>query len=248
MAHMASVWAIGDVHGEGRRLSTLLDFLPRGEDDFTVFLGDYIDRGNASAQVVQRALSEHDEAPERTILLWGNHEDMAAAYFKLPHPTDIDYDPYDWFRNGGLTAMESWGLKPPEVFAVPCPVQLERLFSLLRPYFKGSDTGIAGMEPYLFVHAGILSGEEPEVASGETLLWVREEFLNAYDPSGRIVVHGHTPFEQVRVNPDKIGIDTGAVRGGPLTALRLPERALYQVDQTGSVTVSHLPDFPAGAA
>ncbi|MBC8134972.1 MAG: serine/threonine protein phosphatase [Fibrella sp.] len=242
---MASVWAIGDIHGEGMKLGTLLDFLPRGENDYTVFLGDYIDRGASSAQVVRRVLAEYDEAPDRTVPLWGNHEDMAAAYFHLPHPTEIEYDPYDWFRNGGLTAMESWGLKPPQVFSAPCPEQLSRLFSLSRTFFKGSETEIPGTDPYLFIHAGILPGEEPETATGETLLWIRDEFLNSYNPSGRIVVHGHTPFEAVRVHPDKIGIDTGAVRGGPLTALRLPERALYQVDDSGRVTVSHMPDFPA---
>ncbi|MBC7808040.1 MAG: serine/threonine protein phosphatase [Akkermansiaceae bacterium] len=246
---MASVWAIGDIHGEGFKLSTLLDFLPRGENDYTVFLGDYIDRGASSAEVVRRVLVEQDTAPVRTVLLWGNHEDMAASYFNIPSPTEteIEYDPYDWFRNGGLIAMESWGLKPPEMFDAPCPADLTCLFAVLRPFFRGNETGIPGMEPYLFVHAGILPTEEPEAATGERLLWVREEFLQSYNPSGRIVVHGHTPFEKVRVHPDKIGIDTGAVRGGPLTALRLPERTLYQVDGTGRVTVSPLPEFPTGA-
>lgn len=245
---MASVWAIGDIHGEGMKLGALLDFLPRGEGDFTIFLGDYIDRGKSSAQVVKRVLAEYDEAPERTIALWGNHEDMASAYFDGTHPTQLEYDPFDWFRNGGMTAMESWGWRPPLVFGADCPADLARLFTVLRTFYKGSDTGIPGLEPFLFVHAGILPNEEPETANGETLLWVREEFLNSYNPSGRIVVHGHTPFETVRVHPDKIGIDTGAVRGGPLTALRLPERALYQVDNSGGVTVSHLPEFPTDVA
>ncbi len=244
---MASVWVIGDIHGEITKLDTLLNALPRGEDDYTIFLGDYIDRGPSSAEVVRRVLAEHDRAPTRTILLWGNHEDMAASNFRTLSPTGIPYDPYDWFRNGGLVAMESWGYKTPQMFAVKCPPDLRRLLGLLRLFFRGAETGIAAMEPYLFVHAGLLPGREPEDTLGETLLWVREEFLDSYDPSGRIVVHGHTPFAQVRVLADKIGIDTAAFRGGPLTALCLPERVLFQTNDEGGVTISDLPTFPTGA-
>jgi len=78
---MPSVWAIGDIHGEAGMLNTLLNALPRAEGDYTVFIGDYIDRGEDSAGAVARVLAEYDRAPDHTILLWGNHEDMAASHF-----------------------------------------------------------------------------------------------------------------------------------------------------------------------
>ena len=212
------------------------------------FLGDYIDRGDDSAGVVRRVLAEYDAAPECTVLLWGNHEDMAAFNFHVPYPTGLQYDGWDWFRNGGTVAMSSWGVEMPDAVRADYPPDLRRVFGLLRTFYRGADTGIAGMEPYLFVHAGVLPGREPENTDGETLLWVREPFLDAYDPSGRIVVHGHTPFSTVRVLPDKIGLDTGAVGGGQLSCLQLPERVLHQVDHAGKVTVSNLPTFPGGAA
>ena len=245
---MPSVYAIGDIHGEYAKLHALLRFLPRTGDDYTVFLGDYIDRGADSAKVVLRVLTEIADAPTRTVALWGNHEDMAAFNFGVPYPSAIRYDPWDWFRNGGTATMASWRIHPPETFNAVCPTELAQLFPHLKRFYKGSDTGIAGMEAYLFVHAGILPGQEPETTDGETLLWVRDEFLNSYNPSGRIVVHGHTPYASVRVHPDKIGIDTAAVRGGVLTCLRLPERVLYQADDNGLVTVSDLSEFPSGAA
>jgi len=241
---MASVWVIGDTHGSADKLAAVLRALPRKKGDWTVFLGDYIDRGPDSAGVVRRALAEYTADPDHTILLWGNHEDMAASHFHVLAPSQLDYDSYDWFRNGGTIALQSWGLTLPDLFVAPCPAELSQLFPLLRTYFRGADTGIAGLEPFLFVHAGILPGWEPEESDGETLLWVREEFLHSFDPSGRIVVHGHTPFEEVRVHPDKIGIDTGVAYGGPLTALQLPERIIYQADDQGTVTVSDLPEFP----
>ena len=243
---MPSVYVIGDIHGEAAMLTNLLAALPRTSDDFTVFLGDYLDRGDDSAGVVRRVLRDYDAAPERTILLWGNHEDMAAFNYNLPRPTDLQYDPWDWFRNGGTVALRSWGVALPAGFHAPCPPDLLRLMGLLKPFYRGADTGIAGMEPYLFVHAGILPGVQPEDTDGETLLWVREAFLDGYDPSGRVVVHGHTPYKTVRVHPDKIGLDTGAVGGGLLSCLRLPERVLYQVDHAGRVIVSDLPTFPGG--
>lgn len=241
---MASVWAIGDIHGEAPTLDILLNALPREAGDWTVFLGDYIDRGPDSAKVVRTALAEYDAAPDHTVLLWGNHEDMAASHFLFEAPSHYIYDSYDWFRNGGTIALESFGLSTPDLFIAPCPEELDHLFLLLRTFFRGRETKIPGLEPYIFVHAGILPGREPEDSKGETLVWVREEFLNSFDPSGRIVVHGHTPREEVVVQPDKIGIDTGAVYGGLLTALQLPERRVYQVDGEGNVSISDLPTFP----
>ena len=238
---MASVWAIGDVHGQLGMLEALLSALPRGPQDVTVFLGDYIDRGPDSAGVVRRALAEQDAAPERTVLLWGNHEDMAASHFRFPAPSGYDYDPSDWFRNGGVQALESYGLQRPDLFMAPCPEDLARLFPRLRLFWRPGEDAEPALAPYILVHAGIPPGRVPEDAPQDTLLWIRNEFLNVFDPSGRIVVHGHTPFDAVRVRPDKIGIDTGAAYGGLLTALQLPERRIYQTDATGIVEASDLP-------
>jgi serine/threonine protein phosphatase 1 len=222
-------------------LTALLEALPRTDRDTTVFLGDYIDRGPDSAAAVRRVLEEYDRAPDRTVLLWGNHEDLAAAHWELPTPSSFAYDPYDWYRNGGTQAMESYGFGTPEMFSAPCPDDLARLFTLLRPFWRAPEETFPDLSHVIWVHAGILPGQQPEEAGGDTLLWVREEFLNTFDPSGRLVVHGHTPVRAVRVLPDKIGIDTGAVFGGLLTALQLPERRLYQADQKGRVIDMDLP-------
>ncbi|MBC8103514.1 MAG: serine/threonine protein phosphatase [Cytophagales bacterium] len=233
---MASVWAIGDIHGKAAMLGALLDALPRQSSDTTVFLGDYIDRGEDSAGAVRRALAEYDAAPDRTVLLWGNHEDMAATHFNFAAPSDFVYDPYDWFRNGGIAAMESWGYEKPALFVASCPPDLKRLFPLLQPFWRASQDQFPELAHCLWVHAGLRKGQQPEDSTGEVLLWIREEFLDALDPSGRFVIHGHTPMRAVRALPDKVGIDTGAVFGGPLTALQMPERRIFQVDAEGHAT------------
>lgn len=241
-AEDASVWAIGDIHGQSGMLNALLEALPRTENDTTVFLGDYIDRGPDSAAVVRRVLEEYDRAPDRTILLWGNHEDLAAANWQMPRPSTFTYDAYDWYRNGGTQAMESFGLKTPEMFGADCPPDLERLLGLLKTFWRPPLAAFPNLAHVIWVHAGVLPGRKPENLDGDTLLWVRDEFLNHYDPSGRLVIHGHTPFHEVRVQRDKIGIDTGAVFGGKLTALQLPQGVLYQADAAGNVTKGLLPE------
>ena len=234
---MANLWAIGDIHGQDKQLNALLAALPRQSGDTTVFLGDYIDRGPNSAQVVRRVLAEYDADPDHTILLWGNHEDMAATHFKFVAPSGFTYDPYDWFKNGGKEALASWGYPMPQALTAPCPPDLARLFPLLQTFFRWPED-----KRVICVHAGLLPGEEPEEATGETLLWVREEFLSARYVPNRIVVHGHTPAKFVPNLPHRIGVDTGAVFGGSLTAAQLPARRIYQADKNGVVTQFDLSD------
>lgn len=222
------IFAIGDIHGERERLERLLDALPRGEDAVTVFLGDALDRGPDVAGTVRRLLAEHDAAPERTVLLWGNHEDLAASHLGHPDaPRAFDYDPGVWLRNGARETMGSYGQAALRGIPTPCPAELARYFGLLRLFWR-DDAGT------LFVHAGIAPWEEPETAGAATLLWSRDH-LRADQPPGRRVVHGHTPTPRVDVGVGRVGIDTGAVYGGPLTALQLPEGVAWQVDPDGAV-------------
>jgi len=86
---------------------------------------------------------------------------------------------------------------------------------------------------YFFVHAGVRPGRPLHDQADLDLIWIRDEFLDATEPYGKIVVHGHTPEPEPVVRPNRIGIDTGAVFSGRLTALRLQngERSFLQ---TGS--------------
>jgi serine/threonine protein phosphatase 1 len=242
---MASVWAIGDIHGECEKLEALLAALPRAENDFTVYLGDYIDRGPDSAGAVRRVLAEYDANPERTILLWGNHEDMAAGRYSLDRPSTFEYDLFDWYRNGGIQAMKSFGYGDYDLFQADCPPELIRLMELLKLYWQAPADLFPDLAHCIWVHAGVLPDLPVEEQGGDTLLWVRDEFLHFPDKLGRLIIHGHTPMRKVRVTVDKIGIDTGAVFGGVLTALQLPERLVYQADEEGNVTSYDLDNPPA---
>jgi serine/threonine protein phosphatase 1 len=231
----ATVWAIGDIHGQARLLERLLDTLPRKPGDITIFLGDYLDRGLDSREVVERVLAEYDRAPEHTVLLWGNHEAAAAGYFGQPNPFGWQPSGPVWPSNSFLPTLRSFGLSPTFGEPDPCPPSLVRLFGLLRTFWR---CPYPALEHVIFVHAGVPPGRQPEDTSPRDLLGIRAEFTQVIDPSGRLVVFGHTWSKTVFQRPDKIGIDTGAGHGGPLSALELPALRLYKAYPDGS-TQSH---------
>jgi len=227
-----SVWAVGDIHGQAHLLDALLAELPRRPGDYTVFLGDYLDRGPDSRRVVERVLAEHDRDPGRTILLWGNHEVAAAGYFHRPNP--LAWAPAGplWPPRSFLPTLRSFGLTPSLANTDPCPELLDRLFSLLRTFWRCT---LPRLEHVVFVHAGVPPGQWPEETDPAELVSIRKEFTSVEDPSGRLVIFGHTAQPTVFQRVDKIGIDTGAGTGGPLSALQLPASRFYQAHPDGSV-------------
>ncbi|MDY6852862.1 MAG: serine/threonine protein phosphatase, partial [Thermodesulfobacteriota bacterium] len=84
-------------------------------------------------------------------------------------------------------------------------------------------------EDYIFVHAGLRDGILIEDQDPHDLLWIRDEFISSDYDHGKRVIFGHTPFREPLVQPNKIGIDTGAVFGGRLTCLELPGLKFYSV-------------------
>ncbi|HEX3851051.1 MAG TPA: metallophosphoesterase, partial [Polyangiaceae bacterium] len=69
-------FAIGDIHGETKHLYKLMSTLPKLDaEDTVVFLGDYVDRGPQSAQVVDFVRSLPGKTPAKVVALRGNHED-----------------------------------------------------------------------------------------------------------------------------------------------------------------------------
>jgi serine/threonine protein phosphatase 1 len=217
------VYAVGDVHG---RLDLLDPLLAKIDADLAdhdpqmsvhVFLGDYIDRGQASAQVVERLIRRSETVP--TICLKGNHEVLLLEFLENPEVLT------SWSRNGGLTTLLSYGVDPliqtdkdmrallAEKLARAVPAHHLEFLSNLPLTFSCGD--------FLFVHAGLRPGIPLGRQREEDLLWIREAFLCHEAPFEKIVVHGHTPVMEPQILPNRINIDTGAYATGRLTCLRL---------------------------
>lgn len=204
--------AIGDIHGCAKTLKALWEKLEPYSDRVHLFVGDYIDRGPDSKEVVDFLLRVKQE--RKTIFLRGNHELMLLNALQTGSMEN-------WMINGGRTTLESYG---ENATLNDIPDSHIEFFKKTRAYFE--------TENYFFVHAGIppsLSIEESkENESAHDYFYWGREHLNAFStPWEKTVVFGHTPQPFPIQQRNMIGIDTGCVYSRPglgkLTAVRLPE-------------------------
>ena len=217
------IYAIGDVHGCMDRLAALHELIADdianrpAEQTILVHLGDYVDRGLDSAQVVDWLINGPPVPADETVNLMGNHEEMMLAAIA---GADKAAAPL-WLANGGADSLFSWGISrlvPPQEWASRIPRQ-HLLF--LRDLAISDRAG-----PYLFVHAGILPGLPLDRQTRHDMIWIREPFLSSKADHGAVIVHGHTPKRDPVIQPNRIAIDTGAVLGGALTCVVLEEDKL----------------------
>lgn len=222
-------YVIGDIHGRLDLLDQLLDKIhadiaqrpPRKA--LLVFVGDLIDRGPSSAQVVER-LRTYRRANIRPVFLLGNHEEVLLRILD----GDMSLIP-SWLRFGGAQCLTSYGVDAQQLRRLPGREQVEavrRAVPAEHVAFLRSFVDTCRFGDYLFVHAGIRPGVELNDQRQSDLRWIREPFLLDDTEHGFVVVHGHTISAEVEERPNRIGIDTGAFATGILTALALegPER------------------------
>jgi len=217
-------YVVGDIHGRLDLLDQLLDRIEGELDErasaktLLVFVGDLIDRGPASAQVIER-LRTYRHPGVRPIFLLGNHEEVLLRI--LGGETEL-IAKWRWF--GGSQCLASYGVDPETLSG---QTEDEALATIRRAipaehveFIRGfADTCRFG--DYLFVHAGIRPGIALDEQRQADLRWIREPFLLDESDHGFVVVHGHTISRQVDEHPNRIGIDTGAFKTGVLTALAI---------------------------
>lgn len=210
------IYAIGDVHGRDDLLERLYGLIladaGRRYPDRArriVHLGDYVDRGPGSAQVIDRVMAGLPGF--NSICLKGNHEDMMLSCLETGRHWETEL----WLANGGRKTLESYGLRDPErhhdVEAAREAVGEHHWNWLksLKPSHREHG--------WFFVHAGIDPGRPLDEQDEKDLLWIRYAFLNSTADHGACIVHGHTPVNAPEVRPNRINLDTGAYYSGHLT-------------------------------
>lgn len=223
----ASTWpsclyVVGDIHGCIDLLLELEQAIVadasgvKGER-WIVCVGDYIDRGPASSDVVSY-LMRPPPSGFRRFALKGNHEELFLAFLQAPETA------VEWLELGGAETAVSYGVRSSLIDrSIP-----RKLANALRAVVPKEH--IAWLEhlpvslrlPGLaVVHAGLRPGVPFDDQSDSDLLWIRSPFLEADRDDGLLVVHGHTPTTDPEVTSGRICVDTGAFATGILTAVRL---------------------------
>lgn len=214
-------YVIGDIHGCLDELVYLLEALPLEAPDRLIFLGDYIDRGPNSKEVVSYLILRQQTRSEDMVFLKGNHEDMFLSYLGLPGKYG------DMFLyNGGGATLASYGISSQnhgsqETLPMIPQTHIKFLKGLKRYYLT---------KPFLCVHAGIHPKKPLDQQMEEEMLWIRDEFILNRHSLPYTVLFGHTPQEKVLFHlPYKVGLDTGLVYGNLLSCLELKEKTLFQI-------------------
>lgn len=221
-------YAIGDVHGCADALETLLAKIARHKRTHhearthrIVMLGDYVDRGPDSRRVLDLCLALDQDGH---IVLPGNHEQMMHDALVSP-PDAAERALAHWWANGAKATMKSYGAQrlSEKGYGRSLPLvpdaHRDFLMTLLeaRPVYHRDDA-----DGLFFVHAGVRPEKTLAAHTVEELLWSRDrDFYGVGQPpwaEGLIVVHGHTPMDAPDIRANRVGLDTGAVYGGRLSA------------------------------
>lgn len=228
------VLAVGDVHGRADLLCEIIHLfcevslcqLPPAKTEKLILLGDLIDRGPASDTVLRCLYAVRNDPG--IIVLKGNHEAMLLACL------DGKVSPHDgWLDYGADTFLQSLGLdvpdprEPDEVFAQRLHAALgDETVAWLRGLGTSHEEG-----DFFFCHAGVRPGVPLHKQSERDLMWIQSPFINSRRYHGKMVVHGHSIVPAICIQPNRIGVDTGAYLNGTLTGL------LLQGEQAWSLTV-----------
>lgn len=218
------VYAIGDIHGRDDLFAELIEKIRAdnaartGRQVTLILLGDLVDRGPRSAEVIDRAIGLRDEFPD-TRLLIGNHEECFLAALT----GDVRRLRYFMRIGGEATVRSYWNVDTNLTEASFDEVAeiLPGLVPVDHVEYLGAGEDVIEIGDYAFVHAGIRPGVPLEKQSLSDLRWIRDDFLEDDRDHGMMIVHGHTIRDDVDEWPNRIGIDTGAYNSGKLTAIGL---------------------------
>jgi len=219
-----SRFVIGDVHGQFDGLMLLLQQLNLSPDDRIFFLGDLIDRGAQSAEVVEWVMENGHSC------IMGNHEQMCLEAYACPNSSAVWQG---WLINGGARTIESYG---------------DRGMSAEHLEWMASLPLYLDLDDFWLVHAGLDPSLDLHAQTSAEFCWIREQFHRSSEPyfDRKTIVTGHTitfVFDGLKAGDIAqgagwIGIDTGGYhpKSGWLTALNLDKSEVHQANTfTGAV-------------
>ncbi|WP_282170546.1 metallophosphoesterase family protein [Ruegeria atlantica] len=240
------IYAVGDIHGQMGMLQNALSRIEAdgGPDARVVFLGDYVDRGPNSREVLD-LLIEGRKAGRNWVMVKGNHDRMMVRFVQDCEIADKQLPiTLNWLnpRLGGQETLASYGVEVTDndrIFqvheracaAVP-PAHLDFINALPAYHQEGE---------LLFVHAGIRPGIPLAQQSEDDLVWIRQEFLIESRPYPWLIVHGHTPVDTAEHCGNRVNLDAGAGYGRPLATAVFDGRQCWLLTDAGRIRLEPNP-------
>ena len=225
------VWAVGDIHGQDDLLECLLSVIktdlqkPGAFKRKVIFLGDYVDRGLGCRKVIDTLISLRAELEAQgveLVTLRGNHEALLLQFIDEPQIGP------DWMELGGRETLLSYDISVPANNDlegwVEASTNLLKTLPLDHLEFFETLPMSETEGDYFFVHAGVRPGVKLEDQTAKDMMWIRDGFLRDSRSFDKIIVHGHTPTEDIYADDRRICLDTGGYATGVLSALRLQAR------------------------
>ena len=229
---MSRVYAIGDIHGRHDLMMALLAEILEDANAFTdercvkiVFLGDYLDRGDHGARVIEALTSLSVDTVDQIVILRGNHEEALLSFLASPLTR------HDWLDFGARQTIADYGVRQPSNRPTA-----DELFEL-------RDALLAAMGPHfdfmkrlpcwtcdgdvIFTHAGLDPDDADTFKNTKAMLWGHPASISGWPVPGKLLVHGHFDDERAVDLPGRICVDTGAYYSGALTAVRLDDEVTF---------------------
>ena len=236
----APVYALGDIHGRMDALQAAHGLIAAdgGREAPIVHLGDLIDRGPASREVIDYLME--GQAQGRPWQVVTGHHDHKLPRF-MEDPGWIDPGPStaitwtDDKRNGAAATLLSYGIADADHREL-ADIHEEALRKIPADHIAWLD----GLPPwvlhpggFLFVHAGIRPGIDLSAQSRVDMMWIRKPFLESTADHGALVVHGHTAIDRATHYGNRLNLDSGAGYGGPVSAVRLDRDGVWLLTENG---------------
>jgi len=240
--------AIGDIHGCATALRTLLSALELAAEDTLVVLGDAIDRGPDSRDVLDQLLAVSQSC--RLVPIFGNHEQMLLDTIGGQMPLQ------DWLIHGGAETLDSYG---PDAALTEMPLEHIDFLCTWGNYHetKGYETKGYKTERrktkghktagHFFAHGNYLPKKKLSKQPWEEMRWRSLKYSTpGPHTSGKIAVLGHTANKQGKIINlgHLVCIDTYCHGGGWLTALEPETGKVWQASEVGKSQLSALPSAP----
>jgi serine/threonine protein phosphatase 1 len=225
-------YAIGDIHGRADLLAELhrlivQDLRTYSGESTLVYLGDYVDRGADTKGVLEQLISS--TIGTTRVFLKGNHEEMLLEFLARPRKAQR------WLAMGGVEAARSYGVSGTEPrrvaddLAVSMPrAHLDFLYGLQVSY---------PTDQFFFCHAGVRPGVALAKQNALDLMWIKGDFLNSDEQFEKIVVHGHSPVDEVDIRPNRINVDTRAYASGRLSCVVLEGSSVRVIATKPKITL-----------